>query len=84
MVLQLSLVRCHAGNAFENEIPKVLVTPETVFMRPDGKIALDKQPLQPFLSSDFCAPEWRDEPLSNTDSSVEKVSSVLGLPVTTE
>lgn len=51
----------------------MLVTPETVFMRPDGKIALDNQPLQPFLLSDFCAPEWRGTPVSVTDTSVEKV-----------
>ena len=63
------------GNACENDMPSVLVTPETVFMRPDGRIALDKQqPLQPFLSSDFCAPEWRTgTAVQYTDTSMEKV-----------
>ena len=57
-------------------MPSVLVTPETVFMRPDGRIALDKQrqSLQPFLSSDFCAPEWRTgTAVQYTDTSMEKV-----------
>jgi len=60
------------NRADSDHLSKVLLTPDTVYMGPDGKVKLDTQPLQSSLSSDFCAPEWRLQ--TNHDrSSLEKV-----------
>ena len=62
------------GNVLESDIPKVLVTLETVYMRPDGKITLDKLALDTFVGSDYCAPEWKmGSGNAQTESSLEKV-----------
>ena len=62
------------GNVLERDIPKVVVTPDTVYMRPDGKITLDKLTFESFMGSDYCAPEWKsDSGNAQTESSLEKV-----------
>ena len=52
----------------------MVVTPDTVYMRPDGKITLDKLTFESFMGSDYCAPEWKsDSGNAQTESSLEKV-----------
>lgn len=68
-LMNISLV----GLGFKDDVPAVVVTPQTLYMRPDGKINLDPQSFQLFTNSDFCAPEWRSDVLTRNDASLEKV-----------
>ena len=68
---------CATGESLYEDVPKVLVTPSSLLMTPEGKICLGSQSLHDFLPTDFCPPEWRNRVPNGNDANLEKVYLLL-------